>query len=166
MRDVARRHRLAPHFRFGHEIQAARFNQERTLWEIETTQGELTADILVSATGALADPVIPDLPGLEHFRGRVFHSARWEHDHNLEGRRVAVVGTGASAIQFVPEIQPRVGSLSLFQRTPPWVMPVRTPGSPSAGGPASPAIQSCSGCCAPESSRCSSRFISASSIPR
>ena len=130
MRDVARRHRLAPHFRFGHEIQAARWNEERALWEIETTQGELTADIFVSATGALADPVIPDLPGLEHFQGRVFHSARWEHDHDLEGRRVAVVGTGASAIQFVPEIQPRVGSLSLFQRTPPWVLPRENPRIP------------------------------------
>jgi len=127
MRDVARRHRLAPHFRFGHEIESARWNEERGVWEIETARGDLTADIFISATGALADPAIP---GLERFQGRVFHSARWDHDHSLEGRRVAVVGTGASAIQFVPEIQPRVGSLCLFQRTPPWVLPRENPRIP------------------------------------
>jgi cation diffusion facilitator CzcD-associated flavoprotein CzcO len=127
MQDVARRHELAGHFRYGHEVTAADWDSERQLWAIETTGGDLTADILVSATGALADPAVPQLPGLERFAGRVFHSARWEHDHDLTGRRVAVVGTGASAIQFVPEIQPQVGSLSLFQRTPPWVLPRENP---------------------------------------
>ena len=87
-------------------------------WEIETTGGHFTADVLISAIGALADPSIPDLPGLDRFEGKVFHSARWDHDHDLSGRRVAVIGTGASAIQFVPEIQPHVGRLHLFQRTP------------------------------------------------
>jgi cation diffusion facilitator CzcD-associated flavoprotein CzcO len=86
--------------------------------------------VLISAAGALADPSIPDLPGLERFTGRVFHSARWEHDHDLKGRSVAVVGTGASAIQFVPEIQPEVGRLHLFQRTPPWVLPRENPRVP------------------------------------
>src|SRR6202012_409428 len=78
------------------------------------------------------DPSIPDLPGLDSFQGTVFHSARWNHDHDLTGRRVAVVGTGASAIQFVPEIQPQVGHLALFQRTPPWVLPRGNPVIPAS----------------------------------
>jgi cation diffusion facilitator CzcD-associated flavoprotein CzcO len=130
MQDVARRHELDSHFRYGHEVTAADWDEDRQLWAIETTGGELTAEILISATGALADPTIPPLKGLENFRGRVFHSARWDHDHDLRGRQVAVVGTGASAIQFVPEIQPEVAGLHLFQRTPPWVLPRENPRVP------------------------------------
>src|SRR5205814_1003813 len=73
--------------------------------------------------GALSEPSIPALPGLERFEGTMFHSAHWNHDHDLSGERVAVVGTGASAVQFVPEIQPRVGHLTVFQRTAPWIVP-------------------------------------------
>jgi cation diffusion facilitator CzcD-associated flavoprotein CzcO len=131
MHEVAARHGVAGHMRFDHEIQEARWNEETDRWEIATSQGEYTAEILVSATGALADPSIPDLPGLDRFAGTVFHSARWNHGHDLSGRRVAVVGTGASAIQFVPEIQPRVERLTLFQRTPPWVLPRGNPPIPA-----------------------------------
>ena len=92
-------------------------------WRVRTNVGDFEADVLVSATGALSDPAVPTLPGLDRFEGTVFHSARWDHDHDLTGRRVAVVGTGASAIQFVPQIQPRVGHLTVFQRTPPWILP-------------------------------------------
>jgi cation diffusion facilitator CzcD-associated flavoprotein CzcO len=130
MQDVARRHELDRHFRYGHEVTAAGWDEDRQLWAIETTGGDLTAEILISATGALADPTIPPIKGLESFRGRVFHSARWDHDHDLRGRQVAVVGTGASAIQFVPEIQPEVAGLRLFQRTPPWVLPRENPRIP------------------------------------
>jgi cation diffusion facilitator CzcD-associated flavoprotein CzcO len=130
MQDVARRHQLHEHFRFNHEITEARWSAEDQHWEIETPSGSLTAAVLISAAGALADPSIPELPGLERFTGRVFHSARWEHNHDLRGRSVAVVGTGASAIQFVPEIQPEVGHLHLFQRTPPWVLPRENPRVP------------------------------------
>jgi cation diffusion facilitator CzcD-associated flavoprotein CzcO len=130
MQDVARRHELHEHFRFNHEITEARWSPEAQHWEIETTSGSLTAAVLISAAGALADPSIPEIPGLESFTGRVFHSAQWEHDHDLRGRSVAVVGTGASAIQFVPEIQPEVGRLHLFQRTPPWVLPRENPRVP------------------------------------
>jgi cation diffusion facilitator CzcD-associated flavoprotein CzcO len=77
----------------------------------------------VVATGALAEPVVPDLPGLARFKGVQFHSARWDHGFDLTGKRVAVIGTGASAVQFVPAIQPTVGHLTVFQRTPPWIMP-------------------------------------------
>jgi cation diffusion facilitator CzcD-associated flavoprotein CzcO len=130
MRDVVRRHDLAPHLRFEHDVQRLTWDAELCHWEIETSGGELTANVVISAAGALADPAIPSLPGLERFEGKVFHSARWEHDHDLSGREVAVVGTGASAIQFVPEIQPDVDRLHLFQRTPPWVLPRANPTMP------------------------------------
>jgi cation diffusion facilitator CzcD-associated flavoprotein CzcO len=130
MREVVARHDLERHLRFGHEVLEMRWDAEQSWWEIETAKGTITADIVVSAAGALADPALPGLPGLERFRGVAFHSARWDHDHDLRGREVAVVGTGASAIQFVPKIQPDVGRLRLFQRTPPWVLPRLDPEIP------------------------------------
>jgi cation diffusion facilitator CzcD-associated flavoprotein CzcO len=130
MEDVVARHDLARHIRFDCEVLSMRWDADTQRWEAETSQGPFTTDVAVSAVGALADPAIPDLPGLDTFTGKVFHSARWDHDHDLTGRRVAVVGTGASAIQFVPEIQPRVERLHLFQRTPPWVMPRANPAIP------------------------------------
>ncbi|MCP9944125.1 NAD(P)/FAD-dependent oxidoreductase [Streptomyces somaliensis] len=117
---------LRPHLRLGHEVLAARWDADALRWQVETSRGALTADVVVSATGPLSEPRIPDVPGLDGFReagGEVFHSARWNHDYDLTGKRVAVVGTGASAVQIVPAVQPRVGRLTLFQRTPPWVMP-------------------------------------------
>ncbi|WP_460107903.1 flavin-containing monooxygenase [Streptomyces sp. YKOK-J1] len=114
---------LRPHIRFGAEVKLMRWDGERLRWEIETAGGTLTADVVVSATGPLSDPKTPEIPGLESFPGKVFHSARWDHDYDLRGKRVAMVGTGASAIQIVPAIQRQVGRLTLFQRTPPWVMP-------------------------------------------
>jgi cation diffusion facilitator CzcD-associated flavoprotein CzcO len=130
MRGVAARHDVASHMLYNHEVLAAEWDEMAQRWNIETARGRFTADVLISATGALADPAIPDLPGLDEFSGHVFHSARWDHDHDLRGRRVAVVGTGASAIQFVPEIQPAVGHLDVFQRTPPWVLPRGNPDIP------------------------------------
>ncbi|MEU6284562.1 NAD(P)/FAD-dependent oxidoreductase [Streptomyces sp. NPDC047028] len=114
---------LRPHIRFDSEVKLMRWDAEQLRWEIETASGSLTADVVVSATGPLSDPKIPEIPGLDSFPGKVFHSARWDHDYDLAGKRVAMVGTGASAIQIVPAIQPEVGRLTLFQRTPPWVMP-------------------------------------------
>ncbi|MFE1883744.1 flavin-containing monooxygenase [Streptomyces diastatochromogenes] len=114
---------LRPHLRFDSEVKLMTWDGERLCWEIETTRGTLTADVVVSATGPLSDPKIPAIPGLDSFPGKVFHSARWDHDYDLRGKRVAMVGTGASAIQIVPAIQRQVGRLTLFQRTPPWVMP-------------------------------------------
>jgi cation diffusion facilitator CzcD-associated flavoprotein CzcO len=129
--DVARRHGVTPHLRYGHEVLEASWDEEAERWQIRTSGGDFSAEILISAVGALADPSIPSLTGLDTFQGTVFHSARWNHEHDLTGRRVAVVGTGASAIQFVPEIQPQVGHLDLFQRTPPWVLPRGNPVIPA-----------------------------------
>ena len=114
---------LRPHLRFDHEVLGARWDADAAHWELETSHGRYTAEVLVAACGPLSDPAVPDLPGLDGFPGKVFRSARWDHDYDLTGKRVAVVGTGASAIQIVPVIQPKVDRLVLFQRTPPWVMP-------------------------------------------
>jgi cation diffusion facilitator CzcD-associated flavoprotein CzcO len=131
LQNVAASEGVDPHMRYDHEVLSADWDEGRQRWAIETTQGRFTADVLISAVGALADPSIPDLPGIDEFGGNVFHSARWDHDDELAGRRVAVIGTGASAIQFVPEIQPVVGHLDLFQRTPPWVLPRGNPEIPA-----------------------------------
>jgi cation diffusion facilitator CzcD-associated flavoprotein CzcO len=114
---------LRPHLRFEHEVRSAAWDESARRWRLETSQGARTANVLVVAAGALSEPVIPDIPGLAAFQGRAFHSARWDHQFDLAGRRVAVIGTGASAAQFIPEIQPKVAKLLLFQRTPAWVMP-------------------------------------------
>jgi cation diffusion facilitator CzcD-associated flavoprotein CzcO len=130
MREVVERHGLHEHLRFDHEVASMRWDETQQRWRIETNRGTLTAEIAISAVGALADPKIPQLEGLERFRGTVFHSARWDHALELDGREVAVIGTGASAIQFVPRIQPDVKRLHLFQRTPPWVLPRANPDIP------------------------------------
>lgn len=114
---------ILPHVRFGHEIREAAFNDAEQRWYLETSHGTFTADVLIGGSGPLSEPSIPNLKGLSSFKGKVFHSARWDHAYDLAGKRVGVVGTGASAIQFVPAIQPRVAHLTLFQRTPAWVVP-------------------------------------------
>ncbi|MDX3096802.1 NAD(P)/FAD-dependent oxidoreductase [Streptomyces sp. ME01-24h] len=114
---------LRPHLRLGTEVTEARWDAGARHWRITTSCGALTADLVLLATGPLSDPKLPDVPGLGTFPGRVFHSSRWDHDFDLRGKRVAVVGTGASAIQIVPAIQPEVERLTVVQRTPPWVMP-------------------------------------------
>ncbi len=114
---------VLPHCRFGHEVIDARWDDAAQQWHITTSQASFTADILISGHGPLSEPAYPTIAGLERFQGTTFHSATWDHDHDLAGERVAVIGTGASAIQFVPAIQPTVGHLDLFQRTPPWIVP-------------------------------------------
>ncbi|WP_082993233.1 NAD(P)/FAD-dependent oxidoreductase [Mycobacterium sp. 1245111.1] len=114
---------LRRHLLTGCELLAAVWDAEQQRWRVRTSVGELTARILVAATGALSTPKLPDVPGLNTFTGAVFHSATWNHDHDLTGQRVAVIGTGASAVQFVPEIVERAEHLTVFQRTPAWVLP-------------------------------------------
>ncbi len=125
LQRCADRYGTRPHIRFGEEVLEAAWDEEARRWRVATLSGELTADVLVSGAGALSEPALPKLRGLDTFAGTAFHSARWNHDHDLTGRDVAVVGTGASAIQFVPQIQPHVRRLLVFQRTPPWIVPRR-----------------------------------------
>jgi len=114
---------IRPYLRLGHEVTAVTWDSEHERWDVETSRGRFSARIVIAATGALSEPSTPTIPGLDEFEGTVFHSARWRHKHDLAGENVAVIGTGASAIQFVPKIQPTVRQLTLFQRTAPWVMP-------------------------------------------
>jgi cation diffusion facilitator CzcD-associated flavoprotein CzcO len=123
LKRCARDFGVLPHIRFHHEVRDAAWDEAAQLWRIETSQGRYTSNVLVLASGALSEPAMPSLRGLEQFKGKMFHSARWAHDYDLTNRRVAVIGTGASAIQFIPEIQPHVAKLQVFQRTPPWIMP-------------------------------------------
>jgi cation diffusion facilitator CzcD-associated flavoprotein CzcO len=122
LEHVADRFGLRHRIRYGADVTAARWAGKH--WELRLADGsQVLARAVVWGTGALHEPSVPDIPGLDEFAGTAFHSAQWRHDHDLTGRRVAVIGTGASAIQFVPAIQPRVASLALFQRTAPWVLP-------------------------------------------
>ncbi|HEY4022420.1 MAG TPA: NAD(P)/FAD-dependent oxidoreductase [Pseudonocardiaceae bacterium] len=120
---VAAEHNLLPYIRFGHTVHDARWNPDAQQWVIMTSRGTYRARFLVSAAGLVADPSYPDVPGLADFAGTCFHSAEWKHDHDLRGRKVAVVGTGSSSVQFVPRIQPEVAELHVLQRTPAWVLP-------------------------------------------
>jgi cation diffusion facilitator CzcD-associated flavoprotein CzcO len=120
---VADEHAIPPHIRFGHEMLESAWSDEDQHWKIHTSAGDFTADVLISGMGGLSEPAVPQLAGLESFQGTSFHSAQWDHEHDLAGERVAVIGTGASAVQFIPEIQPEVGELQVYQRTAPWIVP-------------------------------------------
>lgn len=124
LRHCAHKYGIRPLIRFNTEIAAADFDEARGLWTLHTTGGEThEAQVLVSAVGQLNRPAYPKIQGLDRFEGRAFHSARWDHDYELGGKRVAVIGTGASAIQFVPEIAPKVAQLHVYQRSAPYVLP-------------------------------------------
>lgn len=123
LRDCADRFDVRRHVRFNHDVEDATWDDARQRWVIRTSQGSYTAEVFITAVGGLSAPAIPNLPGLQTFRGKVMHSAQWDSAYDLTGKRVAVVGTGASAIQLVPAIQPKVAKLHLLQRTPAWIMP-------------------------------------------
>ncbi|MGY2067355.1 flavin-containing monooxygenase [Blastococcus sp. SYSU DS0619] len=123
LQATADRFGVRAHCVFGADVTSARWDDAERRWLVTTTAGDVRAQVLVSAAGALADPTYPAIPGLEGFAGTVMHSARWDSDHDLTGEKVAVIGTGASAIQLVPAIQPQVESIAVYQRTPAWVVP-------------------------------------------
>lgn len=123
LQQVTRKYGVDRYLRFGHEVTDARWDAGARRWQVSTTQGEFAARYLIAGAGFLVEPSLPDIPGIESFQGTVMHSARWDHSWQAAGRRVAVVGTGASAIQIVPSIQPEVEHLTVFQRTAPFVVP-------------------------------------------
>jgi len=124
MKHCADKYGLRSHIRFGAEVAEARYEEASGHWILTLADGStLRAGHVVSAVGQLHRPATPDIPGLGRFEGHRFHSARWDHEHDLSGRRVAVIGTGASAIQFVPAIADRVAQMYVFQRSPGWVIP-------------------------------------------
>jgi cation diffusion facilitator CzcD-associated flavoprotein CzcO len=125
LRDCADRFGVRSHLRLGCAIERAEWDEEESVWRLDTTAGPYSARVLIAAPGPLSEPSLPQLPGIDEFRGAMYHTARWNHDHDLTGRTVAVVGTGASAIQTVPRIQPIAKRVTVFQRTPPWVVPHR-----------------------------------------
>jgi cation diffusion facilitator CzcD-associated flavoprotein CzcO len=115
---------LGPHLRFGAGVETAEFDERGAVWRLTLADGgTVEAAAVVCAVGQLGRPALPDIAGRDEFGGPWWHSARWNHDVDLAGRRVAVVGTGASAIQFVPEIAKAAGHVDVYQRTPPYVLP-------------------------------------------
>jgi cation diffusion facilitator CzcD-associated flavoprotein CzcO len=123
LEDVARSHGVLDKVRTGTEVTSARWDGAQGAWTLETSSGEHRADVLITACGQLSVPKVPRIPGLERFEGPAFHTARWRHDVELAGKHVAVVGTGCSAIQVVPAIQPHVAHLDVYQRSPGWTFP-------------------------------------------
>lgn len=131
LRGVARRHDAERSIRYGHEVVRAEYAQRR--WHVETTQGSQGAfDVVLTATGILHHPVYPDIVGRDDFRGASFHTARWDHDVSLKGRRVGIIGTGSTATQIVGAIVDEVAQLSLFQRTAQWIVPLPNDPIPEA----------------------------------
>jgi len=125
LRETAERHGLMPHLRLGSGLLSLRWDEAASLWRAETGVGPLSARAVVSGMGGLHHPARPKVPGLDDFAGPMFHTAAWDHGVPLAGKRIGVIGTGASAVQVLPEIAPLAERLVLFQRTPPWVMPRR-----------------------------------------
>lgn len=124
LRRCADKYGVRQHIRFRTEVTGIEYDDASGRWELSTANGEtVTARAVVAGMGPLHQPRFPDLPGIERFQGAAFHSAQWDHSCDLAGKRVAVVGTGASAIQFIPRIAEQVGHLTVFQRTAPWVVP-------------------------------------------
>ena len=124
LEHCATKYGLVPHIKFGARVSKAEYDEPSGTWFVFTDDDRMfRARALILGNGALHLPQIPDLPGLASFQGKTFHSARWDHAYDLAGKRVAVIGTGASAIQFVPEIAPTVNQLDVYQRTPPWIVP-------------------------------------------
>ncbi|MGN6252318.1 MAG: flavin-containing monooxygenase [Marmoricola sp.] len=123
IRDVAQGAGVLDRFAFRTALEDACWDEQQGHWRVRTSAGEVDADVLVVAAGALSEPKLPDIDGIGDFGGALFHSAQWDHDVDLAGKRVAVIGTGASAIQIVPEVARTAARLDVYQRTAPWIMP-------------------------------------------
>ncbi len=123
LRRCAEQEGVLEHIRFGVSLERAAWDEDEAAWRLSTSAGELLAERLITGTGGLVEPKLPQIDGLERFSGPIVHTARWDHALPLEGRRIGVVGTGSSAIQVIPELAKVAGHLDVFQRTPAWVLP-------------------------------------------
>ena len=123
LEEVATKFDLNKNIEFNNELISAKWDESKNIWNLETSKGSYQAKTVVFTTGPITEPSMPKIKGIETFKGEMFHSARWNHDYDLTGKRIAVIGTGASAIQFVPQVQPLAKELLVFQRTAPWVLP-------------------------------------------
>lgn len=124
MRDVANKYGVTPHCRFNDRVTSASWDEASSVWTVSTESGaDFQAEVLVSAVGMLTHPVWPEIEGLDSFEGAMFHSARWDWSHDFAGERIGVIGSAASAVQFVPEIRKTARQVHLFQRTPNWILP-------------------------------------------
>lgn len=126
LQHCAERFGVTPYVRFGHQVTSMRWDSDAQRWRVETSGGDFSARYVVSAQGPLTEPSLPQVEGLGDFGGEVWHTARWRHDVDLAGATVAVVGTGASAVQVVPELAKVAGHLDVYQRTPAWILPRRS----------------------------------------
>lgn len=123
LHNIAYKYQIMLNVKLDTEVLFAQWSEQDQCWIIQTNRGEFRSQFSIMACGPMHEPVLPDVKGIQEFKGQIFHSARWRHDLDLVGKRVAVVGTGASAIQFVPQIQPVVEKLTVFQRTAQWILP-------------------------------------------
>ena len=123
LEEVAAKFDLNKNIEFNNELISAKWDESKNIWNLETSKGSYQAKTVVFTTGPITEPSMPKIKGIETFKGEMFHSARWNHGYDLTGKRIAVIGTGASAIQFVPQVQPLAKELLVFQRTAPWVLP-------------------------------------------
>ncbi len=124
IKDITAKHNLRPHIQFNKEVVSAHFDEANGLWTVKTSDGETyVARAVVSAAGGLTNPAYPKIPGLDSFKGEAVHTARWDNNLDLRGKRVAMIGSGASAIQTGPGIAPEVENLDVYQRTPSWIIP-------------------------------------------
>lgn len=125
LRRTAQDEHIIPHVRFGATVEQATWNESRQVWVVKTSVGIFETPVLISAAGHLSDPSYPDIPGLSKFKGEVFHSAKWDHSYDWSGKRVGVIGTGASAIQIIPQLAESAEHLTVFQRSAPYIIPRR-----------------------------------------
>ena len=123
LQSTVRKFEIGHNLLLGCDVTSAHWDSEACVWRIRTGRGCVVADVLISGAGPLIDPVWPEIAGIHAFAGDSFHSARWDHGVRLDGKKIAVIGTGASAIQFVPELQKVAAQLTVFQRTPAWIVP-------------------------------------------
>jgi cation diffusion facilitator CzcD-associated flavoprotein CzcO len=123
LKVVASRFGVRPYVRFGCDVTSVRWDDAERLWHITASGEVIRAQYVIAGVGSLVEPSLPDIPGIERYTGQIMHSARWDRSWSAAGRRVAVIGTGASAIQIVPAIQPQAEHLTVFQRTAPYVVP-------------------------------------------